>query len=288
MLAHAELPGRIVVATVDHGLRAEAAAEAEAVARLCADLAIPHETVGVTVEPGNLQDRARGARYEALCRSFGMRGVEVFATAHHADDQAETVLMRLNRGSGLAGLAGVRARRVVIGNAPLGEYLVVRPLLHWRRAELADIVAAAGLTAVQDPSNRDRRFDRVRMRDALAAAPWLDPLAVARSAELLQEAEQAVEDAVSHISSAAIFWEDAVAWLHWGHSRLIEAELVSSILHGFGVEPARSAVVQMVEQLRTDRHATLGGVMARRAWHRKDALTQVDAWRFEREAPRRS
>ncbi len=288
LLAHASLPGQVIAATVDHGLRTEAAAEAKAVARLCGELAIPHETTVVTVGPGNLQDRARNARYEALCRSFGTRGTHVFSTAHHADDQAETVLMRLNRGSGLAGLAGIRAQRIVIGKDPLGEYRVLRPLLRWRRAELAAVVASAGLTAAHDPSNDELRFDRVKMRDALAAAPWLDPLAIVRSAEFLQEAEQAVEDAVANISAAAVFWEDAVAWYHWGHSRLVETELVCSILAGFGVEPARSAVAQMVRQLHADHHATLGGVMARRAWHQKDALTQADAWRFEREPPRRN
>lgn len=282
------MPGRVIAATVDHRLRPEAAAEAQMVARLCAELAIPHETLAVVVEPGNLQTQAREARYAALCRSFGRRGADVFATGHHADDQAETVLMRLNRGSGLAGLAGIRARRMVVCDEPLGEYLVVRPLLHWRRVELAEIVSAAGVEPVSDPSNEDTRFDRVKMRTALAALPWLDPLAVARSAECLQEAEEAVEDAVSRISAATVFWEDGVAWYHWGHSRLIEIETVGSILQAFGADVRRSEMAQMVQQLQTDRHATLGGVMARRAWHHKDALTQVDAWRFEREPPRRN
>jgi tRNA(Ile)-lysidine synthase len=278
----------VFAATVDHGLRPEAAAEAAMVARLCADLAIPHETLAVAVEPGNLQVRAREARYAALCRSFGARGVGVFATGHHADDQAETVLMRLNRGSGLAGLAGIRARRVVVANEPVGEYLVVRPLLHWRRAELGAIVSNAGIDPARDPSNEDPRFDRVKMRGALAAVPWLDPLALARSAECLQDAEDAVADAVSSVTAATVFHEGEVTWFHWGHSRLIEIEVVDAILREFGADARRSEVAQMVERLRTDQHATLGGVMARRAWHRKDALTQVDAWRFEREPPRRT
>ena len=257
------------------------------VARLCADLEVPHQTVAATVEPGNLQERAREARYDALCRSFGTRRCEVFATAHHADDQAETVLMRLNRGSGLAGLAGIRARRVIVGEDPLGEYLLVRPLLGWRRAELAKIVADAGIDPAHDPSNDDTRFDRVQMRQALADTPWLDPKAIARSAAYLQDAEEAVEDAVLAASHRSVFWEGEVAFVHWGHPRLIQTELVGRVLSEIGADVTRSAVAQMVEQLKSDGHATLGGVMAKRVMHQKDPLTEVDVWRFESEPPRR-
>jgi tRNA(Ile)-lysidine synthase len=288
LLAHAALPGRVIAATVDHGLRSEAADEAALVARLCTELAVPHETACVAVEPGNLQDRARDARYAALCSSFGKRGADVFATAHHADDQAETLLMRLNRGSGLAGLAGIRARRVIVCEQPLGEYLVVRPLLNWRRAELAALVAAAGFEPAHDPSNNDPKYDRVQMRQRMAELPWLDPLALARSAELLQEAEDAVADAVSGVMARSVHYEDDVAWVQWGYSRLIQVEVVGSVLQEFGADAPRSAVAQMVEQLGNEGHATLGGVMARRAMYRKDALTEIDAWRFEREPPRRT
>jgi tRNA(Ile)-lysidine synthase len=278
----------VIAATVDHGLRPEAPDEAAMVARLCADLKIPHETILVAVDPGNLQAQAREARYEALCRSFGKRRCDVFATAHHADDQAETVLMRLGRGAGLSGLAGIRERRIVVGRDPIGECLVVRPLLHWRRAELVEIVTSAGIDPVRDPSNEDTRFDRVQMRRALAGMPWLDPLAVARSAGFLQDAEQAVEDAMLSVLDRFVFRERDVTWFHAGHGRLIDTEVVAYILQEFDAEPRRSEVAQMVEQLRTERHATLGGVMAKRAWHQKDSLTQVDAWRFEREPPRRN
>lgn len=242
----------------------------------------------MSLAPGNLQDRARQARYAALCAAFGAHGADAFATAHHAEDQAETMLMRLARGSGLAGLAGIRARRVIVCENPLGEYLVVRPLLGWRRAELAAVVAAAGVEPAHDPSNDDPRFDRVQARRALAALPWLDPVAVARSAGLLQEAEDAVADAVAGVIAQAVRREGDVTWLHWGHARLIETEAVAAILEQFGAAAPRSAVAQMVDQLRAEGHATLAGVMARRAKHRADALTEVDAWRFEREPPRRS
>lgn len=288
LLAHAALPGRVAAATVDHGLRTESAAEAAMVARVCRDLGIDHETVRVELEPGNLQDRARDARYAALCGSFGKRGIDTFATAHHADDQAETVLMRLTRGSGLAGLAGVRARRVIVGENPLGEYVLVRPLLHWRRAELGEIVERAGLVPVADPSNEDDRFDRARMRKVLAALPDLDPLAIARSAEFLQDAEEVVADQIAYVRSLKVTRDGDTLWYQWGWPRLVELEVVADILAEFGADVTRSAVARLIEQVRRDGHGTLGGVMVRRAWHQADAITQRDAWRFDREPPRRT
>ena len=288
LLAHAALPGRVVAATIDHGLRAESADEAAMVGRLCERLGISHDTVSVTLEPGNVQDRARKARYQALCRSFGACGAGTFATAHHADDQAETVLMRLNRGSGVAGLAGIRTRRVVISDDPLGEFLLVRPLLRWRREELEAIVAAVGIEPARDPSNDDDRYDRARVRHVLAELPWIDPVAVARSAEHLQDAEATVRDAVAAVHARCIFRDGAATWFYRGHAPLVELEIVLSILQDYGARVSRSEAAQMVEQLRREHHATLGGVAARRDWHRKDRLTQVDAWRFEPEPPRRS
>src|SRR5690606_19985454 len=141
------------------------------------------------VGAGNLQARARAARYTAMAGWMKERGLSALATAHHADDQAETLIMRLNRGSGLAGLAGVRQRT----NLPGTGLVLLRPLLGWRRAELGELVAAAGLEAALDPSNEDERFDRVRIRKALREANWLDVVAVSASAALLAEAEAVMQ-----------------------------------------------------------------------------------------------
>ena len=173
VLAEAAIPGQFEVATVDHGLRPESAAECAAVAEICAARGIDCAVLAVTVASGNIQARARAARYAALGEWAERRGLSAIATAHHADDQAETLLMRLNRGSGLAGLTGVREARFMPGSA----VTLIRPLLGFRRHELAQVVEAAGLVPAQDPSNLDERYDRARIRRALAEMDWLDPVA---------------------------------------------------------------------------------------------------------------
>jgi tRNA(Ile)-lysidine synthase len=149
LLAAAHAPARVAVATVDHGLRAEAAEEAAAVAALCARLGVPHATLRLTMATGSaIQARARAARYAALAGWARAEGLAALATAHHLDDQAETLAMRLNRGAGARGLAGMRAVATVPGDPALP---LLRPLLGWRRAELAAVVRACGLDAADDP-----------------------------------------------------------------------------------------------------------------------------------------
>jgi tRNA(Ile)-lysidine synthase len=184
LLAKAAFGGAPRAATVDHGLRAEAAAEADFVHHLCERLGIGHDILRPDFPiTGNLQSKAREARYFLLERWRQAYELEWVATAHHSDDQAETLLMRMNRGSGIAGLSGVRK---VTGK-------IIRPLLGWRRAELEQIVATAGLEAVDDPSNVDERFDRARLRRHLRSADWIDPLAFSRSAAALAQGEEALE-----------------------------------------------------------------------------------------------
>lgn len=197
LLMHQAAPGRVAAATVDHGLRAESAAEAEAVSRICAELGMAHSILRAAAPiRGSVQAAARTARYALLEEWRAAQQIDYILTAHHADDQAETLLMRLNRASGVAGLAAIRDRN--------GR--ILRPLLGWRRAALRAVVDAAGITAADDPSNRDPRFDRARMRAALADAPWLDVAGAARSAALLAEADVALEWAAEQIIAA---WPDA-------------------------------------------------------------------------------
>ncbi|WP_310468855.1 tRNA lysidine(34) synthetase TilS [Sphingomonas sp.] len=195
LLATAARPGAVEAATVDHGLRPAARAEAEQVGAICGQLGVPHRTLAIDwSDPpaANLQARARAARYAALGEWAQERALAAVATAHHLDDQAETLLMRLARGSGVGGLAGVQAKRQLCEGV-----MLVRPLLGWRRAELGEIVAAARLEPVDDPSNRDDRFDRTRVRALLADTEWLDPTRLAAAAGHLRDAEQALEWAAS-------------------------------------------------------------------------------------------
>ncbi len=199
LLASAAFPGEVAAATVDHRLRPESAGEAGFVAELCARLGLPHIVLTADIAvAGNLQSAARALRYRLLARWAAEAGIALLLTGHHADDQAETLLMRLDRGAGLSGLAAIRAATGIAGLA------VARPLLGWRRAELAAIVAAAGLVPVADPSNDDDRFDRARLRKRLAAAGWIDPVPLARSAAALAEADAALDWAAGRLAEERI------------------------------------------------------------------------------------
>ncbi len=193
LLAEATFPGQVEAATVDHRLRGGSAAEAAFVATVCAARAVPHATLTGPAVEGNVQAGARALRYRLLGDWARERGLGFVLTAHHRDDQAETMLMRLRRGAGLAGLAGIRPR------AEIGGLAVLRPLLGWGRSELAQVVAEAGLDAIDDPTNHDERYDRARLRRRLGETDWLDPAALARSAAALGEAEQALDWAAEQL-----------------------------------------------------------------------------------------
>lgn len=188
-LAAAAFPGRVTAATVDHGLRRESAGEAVMVAGACGRLGVPHTTLKIDVPPGasgNLHSWARQERYLLLMRWAVDADAPMLCTAHHADDQAETFLMRAARATGLSGLAAVRARNETRIPPPDGGAIaLLRPLLRWRRDELRALAQALRLPFVDDPSNRDPRFDRTRFRAWLAEAPWLDPVQIGKTAENL-------------------------------------------------------------------------------------------------------
>jgi tRNA(Ile)-lysidine synthase len=155
------------IATVDHGFRPEARAEAEFVAQAAQALGLSCTilTRKGPVPDSGLQEVAREARYDLLYGCARAIDARVLVTAHHADDQAETVLMRLCHASGPGGLAGMRS------DMPRGAVTLMRPFLDVPQARLAASLAELGLASLSDPSNADPRFERVRLRqlgDALA------------------------------------------------------------------------------------------------------------------------
>lgn len=269
LLAATERPGQVQAATVDHGLRAEARAEAEAVARICAERGVPHEILTVDVQ-GSLQAAARSARYSALASWCQAHRLSHLATAHHLDDQAETVLMRLARGAGLAGLSGIRAERALAPGVRL-----VRPLLGLRKTELEAIVAAAGITPARDPSNDNPRFDRTAARRLLGQTELFDPARIAHSAAILAEAEAALVWATEQIEAERV----TPAGLDPSD---LPAELVRRLVlrqfARFGVAPGGPELARLIGALEAGRAATLGGVKA----------TPGKLWRFAPAPPRRN
>lgn len=288
LLAHAAFPGEIEAATVDHRLRPDSAGEAALVARLCAERGIPHAVLAVTVPPGNVQDQARHARYAALEAWMEARRLCALLTAHHMDDQAETLLMRLNRGSGVRGLAGVRARTRVPG----GRHLLLRPLLGWRRGELAQVVLASGVRAADDPSNHDPRFDRVRVRQALAEAPWLDVAGLARSAALLAAAEEAVAVAIERewtecvVTACGPLGPSADYAPHRSGlmaDSLICLGVLEKAADVLGCTLGAGEAARMAAVLASGQSANFGGMAGRPARAGDETV-----WRFTRENPRAS
>jgi tRNA(Ile)-lysidine synthase len=259
LLARAARPDSIEAATVDHGLRPEAAAEARMVATLCAELDVPHAILAVAVAEGNLQAQARDARYLALGKWLDERSLAALVTAHHADDQAETLLMRLNRGSGVAGLAGVRER----GRVPGTGHTVIRPLLAWRRAELAEVATAAGIRPADDPSNADARFDRVRIRRALAETDWLDIDALAARVRNLADADAALDWAAGREWVENVRREGLGLVYRPTAPRAVALRVLARIVRELGGdEPRGSAIARLFDSLVAGRPVSNGWSLA--------------------------
>jgi tRNA(Ile)-lysidine synthase len=205
--AHKRAP-KLIAVTVDHRLRAAAAAEAAAVGRLARRLGVAHRTLlwrGKKPKSG-LQEAARNARYRLLADAAAHAGYGHILTAHTLDDQAETVLFRLARGSGLGGLAGIAHAIPLPGFSTSGQETIflVRPLLHIAKARLIATLEAAGIAYSEDPSNRDPRFTRARLRTLMPALAreGLDARGLARLAARMRRAESAIEFAVGAARAA--------------------------------------------------------------------------------------
>jgi tRNA(Ile)-lysidine synthase len=189
------------VLTVDHGLRACSRDEALMVGCLASSLGLPHTVLTWDAGPTHgtsLQAKARTARYDVMAAHCQANDIPALVTAHHLDDQAETFLMRLKRGSGLDGLAAIPEK------GAWGGIVLLRPLLDVPKARLIATLAEKGIGFISDPSNADHRFERARVRSSAEAlaAHGLTPEALALSARRLRRAREALDHAAENFLAA--------------------------------------------------------------------------------------
>lgn len=241
-LLHLLAAGRrrdVIVATVDHGLREGSAQESADVSAWSAALGFPHRILrwmGGAMGPA-LQERARAARYALLAECAEREGCDAIATAHSADDQAETVFMRLARGSGPAGLRAMSPRSLIAAGAG-APIALLRPLLFARRAVLRSLLEGEGAPFHDDPSNDDPAFERVRTRALLGALEEqgiLDVEALCKTALRTQDADRAATSMEAAVFKGAGGWISRFGaltlWADGDHSRApgLAARLIHAV-----------------------------------------------------------
>lgn len=259
------------VLTVDHGLRAESAREAQFVCDQAEEAGLKCHVL--SWEPGRkttrIQEHARQARYDLTASCALEHGIDAIATAHHLDDQAETVLMRLARGSGVDGLVGICAV------SQWGGVALLRPFLDLPKARLVASLEAIGAKWIEDPSNDDDAFERVRVRKAMGAleALGIGAAELARSAARLRRAADALEQ------TAATFLHQHSQIGETGYCRIdagalasapdeIALRALSRALRGVGGRidaPRLAKLEQLLADIRgkPEGAATLGGCVIR-------------------------
>ena len=256
------------VATVDHGLRPDATREAALVAAAASRLGLRHAVLTWLGEKptARVQERARAARYALLAEHARLVGARHILTAHHADDQAETILMRLGRGSGLDGLVGMRR------DTPLSDGVtLVRPLLAVPKRDLADLCRRVGQPVADDPSNSDPRFARVRLRGQADAAIrlGLDRDTLLRFARRMARAEAALEAEAHRLETclpgqgnAGGGWRVSLAAVGTAPPEILQRVLRRAILRVAGSRPIR---LDRLERLADAIHAALATSRALRS-----------------------
>lgn len=256
LLAHAAFPKAIMAATVDHGLRPEAADEAAFVAELCAERGIAHSILRPEAPiTGNIQSAAREARYQLLQYWADTNNLNWIATAHHADDQLETLLMRIARGSGIAGLSGIRERN--------GR--IIRPLLELTKAQLLKICLEAGVVPCEDPSNANEDFDRVQVRNWLQSAPPLmSATRIARTVAALRQSHEALEWMAAKLEPERLVATEQGATLDPSG---LPIELVRRLLiralqsQDSGIAPRGDTIDRALETLQSGGKMTIGDLL---------------------------
>ena len=257
---------RLAAITVDHGLRPEAASEAHAVAALCAEFGIPHTiaTWSPPEAPGNIQDAARRTRQDLITDWAAQSGISDVCTGHTLDDQAETELMRLARGTGVDGLSGIAPRHA------FGGLTWHRPILGQRRAVLRDYLTDQGIPWIDDPSNQDRKYDRVRIRQALDVLEPLGitPTGLADTADRLRTARHALDDQTVLLAQENVRMDRGDLILSWERMAKSPPEILRRLLSealrwiaGSDYGPRAGALGQMKDQLDAAQPTVLNGCL---------------------------
>ncbi|WP_170379067.1 tRNA lysidine(34) synthetase TilS [Ruegeria atlantica] len=256
----------LFAATVDHGLRPESASEAICVAEQAAGLNIPHETLRWQGwdGTGNLQDQARQARYRLLTDWANRNDISAIALGHTADDQAETVLMRLGRAAGVTGLSGMPWVRDQNGVS------LLRPMLGITRQTLRGYLSRIGASWIEDPSNQDFKFDRIKAREALTG---LEPLGISaqslsRVAENLAQAREALAHYTQESARRVTDVYSGDICVDRDGFELLPAEIQRRLVIGItvwiagpGYPPRGAAVDQAVAAVRDAKTLTLAGCL---------------------------
>ena len=253
---------RIMVATVDHRLRPESAAEARQVALWAAELDLPHETLiwHDPTMPGNIMANARNARLDLLADWARRNDLPAIALGHTADDLAETLLMRLNRGAGIDGLSAMAGRRHSHGI----DWL--RPLLNTRRSELRDWLREHEISWLDDPSNDNPDYHRIRIRQAISAT-GLSVESLAQSAQNLTEAREALSHYALQIAKTASIQNASLTFPLQGFaeapSEIRRRLLIAACrwITGADYAPRRKTVQHALEGIQDDKRVTLDGAL---------------------------
>ena len=275
------------VVSVDHGLRKDARREVRFVADTCKQLGLQHKILRNTASLGDsgIQQSARDLRYRLMANWCQAQKIPALIVAHHRHDQAETVLMRLARGSGIDGLSGMAAVQSLETEA--GPLEIIRPFLDTDPALLARIVARAKLSWIDDPSNEDVQFERVRLRKAadMLSELGLTPAALSRAAAAMRETRD-------HLEAQATTWLTAHAGYHFcgfyrldktafmDQSMVLQVRILRHIMSRMGpvrFAPAEHSVGYLVAAIAAQPHGaqTLGGCIVR--WRSGDVMVGREA-----------
>ncbi len=264
----------LVALTVDHGLRPEAAKEAAQVAAWCARLGVVHETLrweGAKPSTG-IQAAARAARYTLLIHAAARHDCGALLTAHTRDDQAETAFMRLARGAGANGLSAMNAETFVAAG-PGAPLRLLRPLLDVARKAVTEYLASLGQDFIDDPSNDDAAFERVRVRALLASLGEQDLLSASALVETASKLKMAAvrlkaqEDRLFSALGGCFHGWGGVSLARWDVDAPGAEGLARRLIHaasGGAFSPDAQKAAAAAAQALESGAASLGGALVRR------------------------